>query len=165
MIRRISFIAILLLTLVIAGLQADEREDLLAYYDSTFMTVGYDFLGGITLNYQGQSTNIERGIPFLFQNPLLEYEYSRKNKLGNRLSYGGLSLVLASAFVPVFFLPALESEELTPDTTFWTGYYFAISGYTIGLIATIIGESIHESGKTDLLQGVNLYNRKKAEEF
>ena len=135
------------------------NSDLLNIYDTELFSWSYTTFGGLSLNLYNQSSSTVFGIGKTMQNALelfpdssQEYDsYRRKNITGNVLTWGGLAVMLAGAFVPI----------MGDDDTFDTRMIIFSSAMGVGVISVIVGSFISSSALENLFYAVSNYNRNK----
>ncbi|MDR2477480.1 MAG: hypothetical protein LBD18_06825 [Treponema sp.] len=105
----------LTLAIIISGnLMAQENtkvnSDLLHYYNSELFQWDFTMFGGLTLNFQNQSSRSIYGINNSMRNALSQYKdtnqeyrsYRGKTIAGNTLMWGGLAAAIVGAYIPFF---------------------------------------------------------------
>jgi hypothetical protein len=163
-----TFFKACLLTLVFSGnLIAQENKpansDLLHYYDTELFQWSYSMFGGLTLNFQNQSSITVYGIKEHMKNAILQYEdtnqkyhsYRKKTLAGNILTWGGLATVLAGAYIPIFGASGADERNLKIGLGIMLG----------GLASEIVGILMLQSGQENIFDAVNLYNRHKINDY
>ncbi len=172
--RSVLFISALCVCLASAApVFADDRgasSGLLGFYDSELIKVSFQTFGGLTLQAQGQSSSIAMGVSGDIAAMLSRYPeskallegYRSKNRIGNTLLWGGLAAVLAGVYYPLF----------STDSSEWgtVGYSDSTMRVSVGLMlgglaGELIGAFILPSSYQDLLNSVNVYNRRAVKEF
>jgi hypothetical protein len=158
---KINFFA---LVLVLSGnLMAQENEQtnnsFSHYYDTELFQWSYSMFGGLTLNFQNQSSVTMYGVKDSMKNAFFQYEdanqqyrsYRGKTIAGNILMWGGLATVLVGAYVPIFG----NWEDSTYENNLKIGLGIMLGG----LVSEIIGVFVLQSGQENIFDAVNLYNR------
>jgi hypothetical protein len=142
----------------------------LYYYDMELFHWSYGALGGLTLNFQNQSSSIRYTLPAPMRNALLKYPdsakeyktYKWKNALGNVLASGGLGFIVAGFYIPSAWRDEYLSEdgELTQRGSNLV-FGFLLSGLTIEMIGSLLINGSQEN----LFSAVTLFNRDQMREF
>ncbi|MDR1127512.1 MAG: hypothetical protein LBL06_05225 [Treponema sp.] len=150
---------------LIAQETTQPTNDLLHYYDTELFQWDYSMFGGLTLNFQNQSALTMYGIKDSMKNALMQYEdtnqqygsYRGKTIAGNILTWGGLAVVLAGAYVPIFG----DWQEDAYENNLKVGLGIMLGG----LVTELIGTFILQSGQENIFNAVNLYNRHKITDY
>jgi hypothetical protein len=165
---------LLLALMLSANLGAQENiqanNNLLSYFDTELFRWDYNMFGGLTLNFHNESSVTDFGIKYSMKNALAGYEdtnqqyrlYRGKTIAGNILLWGGLATTLAGAFTPVFKYRqnnTIGYNNLEKDLKFTIGL---VAG---GAIAEMIGAFILQSGRENIFQAANSYNRHRIGEY
>jgi hypothetical protein len=160
----------LTLALVFSGnLMAQENQqtnnNFLKYYDTELFQWSYSMFGGLTLNFQNQSSMTMYGIKDSMKNAFLQYEdanqqyrsYRGKTIAGNILMWGGLATVLGGAYMPIFG----DWEGNAYENNLKIGLGIMLGG----LVSEIIGVFVLQSGQENIFNAVNLYNRHRINDY
>jgi hypothetical protein len=159
-------LAITLSDKLVAQETAQTNNDLLHYYDAELFQWSYSMFGGLTLNFQNQSSVATYGIKDPMKNALIQYEdtnqqyrsYRGKTIAGNILLWGGLTTALVGAYIPIF------SDWQNYNT--YEDNFKMILGITLGgLVTEIVGAFILQSGQENIFNAVNLYNRHRINDY
>jgi len=143
-----------------------ENSDLLSYYGTELFQWSYDSWGGLNLNYQNQSSTTMFGLKESMQKALASYDntyqkylsYKKKTLWGNIFFWSGYAAVLSFPFIMAF--SPMEDDNFSRTTM----------NVTLGLVgggclSLIISSFILNSGREDIFDVVNLYNRNKIAEY
>lgn len=139
-------------------------NDLLSFYDNELFTWEYKF-NNFNLNYKNQTSVIAFGINSIMADALKKYpdtaqyynSYRRTNIAGNILLWGGFSTAIGGILLSPVFLFGVNDRELGRNLTIG----FILSGF----VAELMGVFILPSGYKALVEGINIYNRHKIEEY
>jgi hypothetical protein len=140
--------------------------NLLRFYDSELFQWDYSMFGGLTLNFQNQSSRTMYGIKDTMKNVLLQYEdtnqqyrsYRGKTIAGNILMWGGLAAVIGGAYIPIF---GYRQDYSVYEDNLKIGLGVMLGG----LVTELIGAFILTSGQENIFNAVNLYNRHRINEY
>ncbi|MDR1220504.1 MAG: hypothetical protein LBK73_12975 [Treponema sp.] len=168
MILKIGFLALAItFSDKLAAQETTQTSDnLLDYYDTKLFQWSYSMFGGLTLNFQNQSSVTVYGIKDTMKNALIQYEdanqqyrsYRGKTIAGNILMWGGLTTAIAGAYIPIF--------GYRQDKGFYENNLKAALGIMLGgLVTEIIGAFILQSGQENIFNAVNLYNRHRITDY
>jgi predicted aldo/keto reductase-like oxidoreductase len=158
-------LAILFSGNVAAQEAAQTHNNLLSYYDTELFQWSYSTFGGLTLNYKNQSSITAFGIKEAMKDALVHYEdtnqryhsFRSKTIVGNILKWGGLTAVLAGAYVPLFG----DWEVAAYEKNAKIGLGIVLGG----LVTELIGVIVLQSGQENIFDAVNLYNRHRINEY
>jgi hypothetical protein len=140
-------------------------SNLLPYYDTELFQWNFGMFSGLTLNFQNQSSVVTYGIKESMKNALTQYEdtnqqyrsYRNKTIAGNILVWTGFATIMVGAFVPIFW----DSNDKAYENNSRIGIGVAFGG----LMAEIIGAFVLQSGQENIFDAVNLYNRRKINDY
>jgi hypothetical protein len=115
--------------------------------------------GGLTLNFQNQSSITTFGLKESMKKVLIEYEdtnqqyrsYRGKTIAGNILMWGGLATLFAGAYAPLFS----NENNLKIGLGIMLG----------GVVSEIIGAFVLQSGQENIFNAINLYNRHRINDY
>jgi uncharacterized membrane protein len=151
---------------LVAQETAQTNNDLLHYYDTELFQWSYNMFGGLTLNFQNQSSVTTYGIKEPMKNAIIQYEdtnqqyrsYRGKTIAGNILLWGGLTTVLVGAYMPIF-------GDWQNYNTYENNFKTSLGIMLGGLVTEIIGVFILQSGQENIFNAVNLYNRHRIDDY
>jgi hypothetical protein len=144
------------------------NKNLSYYYDTELFQWDYSIFGGLTLNFQNQSSITTFGLKESMKNVLIKYEdtnqqyrsYRGKTVAGNILMWGGLAVVLAGAYTPIFsFSDNQDNNAYVNNLKIGLGIMLG------GLVSEIIGVFVLESGQENIFNAVNLYNKHRINDY
>lgn len=167
MFSKICFLAFVMIFSgkLVAQESIQPNNNLMSYYDTELFQWSYSMFGGLTLNFQNQSSVTMYGIKESMKNAFIQYEdtnqqyrsYRGKIIAGNILMWGGWATVLAGAYVPIF--------GDWDDNAYENNLKIGIGVMLGGLITEIIGAFILQSGQENIFNAVNLYNRHRINDY
>ena len=170
--KKIIIVITLLLAVIFPVFSDEQAPDIIGYYDTELISIGYQAFGGINLIFHGQTSSTSFGIPPSFSSALLQYEDSGEsynaylflNTTGNISYAAAFGAICLGSFSPFFNFTGVQNYD-----DFW-GNYMNNYGLTIGLliggtVCAIISAVTLPLAQENLLQGVNQYNRHKIEEY
>ena len=164
-------IVFLTLALIFSGnITAQENtqtnSELLHYYDRELFQWDVTLFGGLTLNFQNQSSRTAYGINDSMKKALLRYEdttqqyraYRGKTIAGNILIWSGLAAALGGAYFPLWG-DTQDTDVCEKNLKIGIGVMLG------GFITELIGACILQSGQENIFRAVNLYNRNRIGEY
>ncbi|MDR2901386.1 MAG: hypothetical protein LBV20_07715 [Treponema sp.] len=166
---KVGFFVLVLFLLLANNVAAQEKKsqnnDVLSFYGTELFQWSYDAWGGLSLNYQNQSSTPD-GLKDSMEKALASYEetnqkmlsFKQNNIFGNIFLGIGLTAAISGPFVAIY--GPHEGGVMTPVTMYTT---LGLSGG--GLLLTIVGVLIYDQGIEDIFDAVNLYNRMKISEY
>jgi hypothetical protein len=151
---------------VVAQEIVQPNNKLLSYYDTELFQWSYSIFGGLTLNFQNQSSLTTFGVKNTMKNALIQYEdtnqryrsYRGKTTAGNILMWGGLAVVYAGAFVPIF-------QDRQDSNIYNNNLKIRLGVMLGGLVTEMIGTFVLLSGQENIFEAVNLYNRHRINNY
>jgi hypothetical protein len=166
--QRIGFLTLVLFFSQNLAAQEDTQENkaLLNYYNMELFQWSYSW-GGLSLNYQNQSSNpFFGGLKESMQKALALYDdtnqkylsYRKKTLWGNIFYWSGCAAMLSVPFI--FVLSPMEGDNIKQSA--WNAYYGLMGG---GVAFAFTSIFLLFSGQEDLFDAVNLYNRNRINEY
>ncbi|MDR1127511.1 MAG: hypothetical protein LBL06_05220 [Treponema sp.] len=151
---------------LIAQETTQPNNDLLHYYNMELFQWDYSIFSGLTLNFQNQSSLSMYGIKDSMKNALMQYEdvnqqyrsYRSKTIAGNILMWGGFTVAIAGAYVPLF---GDWQDKNAHENTLKAGLGIMLGG----LVTELIGACVLYAGQENIFNAVNLYNRHKINDY
>ena len=167
MFSKICFLAFVMIFSgeLVAQETIQQNNNLMSYYDTELFQWSYSMFGGLTLNFQNQSSVTAYGIKESMKNAFIQFEdtnqqyrsYRSKTIAGNILLWGGLATVLAGLYVPVF--------GDWDDNAYENNLKIGIGVMLGGFVTEIIGAFVLQSGQENIFNAVNLYNRHRINDY
>lgn len=139
--------------------QEIEKTDnrFLSYYDTELFQWSYSLFGGLTLNFQNQSSLTSFGmLKDTMKNALFQYEDVDKKYRSYRNRTIASHTLIWTGFAAIMAGPALGNWKAGSDST-----RIGIGVTLGGLVAELIGIVLFHSGQENIFDAVNLYNRHK----
>jgi hypothetical protein len=139
------------------------NSNLSQYYDTALFQWDYNMFNGLTLNFQNQNSAVMYGIKNSMKTALIQNEdtsqqynsYRKKTIAGNILTWGGLGAIISGACIPAVW----DGQDNTVNTNIAFGLILG------GAISEIIGVFVLQSGQENIFEAVNLYNKRKINNY
>jgi hypothetical protein len=165
---KIGFLTLMLICsqIIMAQENTQTNNNFLHYYDAEIFQWNYDIFGGLSLNFHNQSSSAIFGINISMKNALKLYpdssqqfsSYKLKNTTGNILLWGGLVALVGGTYMPLF-LDTSDYDNFERNVKISAGLMLG------GLVSELVGTFIFSSGKENLFNAVNIYNRHRIEDY